>query len=274
MAYILGLIFADGYIGQRTISIILQNQDQYLLKQVLKKIIMPNEKIWLGNRNNAKVMCISSIEMVKDIVKIFKKDKKYLRRKLPVIPKKYLPDFMRGLWDGDGCVRWDKVAKGYRSHLSSGSLVFLEQIKDVLQQYNSCIKGRIDRMERCQGTPICGHFLKKDCVNYQLSLGINDTRRLRDFMYSTPSKLRMTRKYKKFLDAGKICLAPKDRRAIYWKFYIARKYVRQLNMKSLKEWEKYCIANKKPENIPSAPHLIYREWSGYRDWLGYADKKQ
>lgn len=268
MAYVLGLMFADGYIGQRTIVIVLQNNDQYLLKQILRKIRKPNEKLSLGRNGNARVMCISSIDMVKDVVKIFEKDKKYLRHNLPLVPKKYLPDFIRGLWDGDGSVSWDSHGSYYRSSLSSGSLIFLKQIRKVLQINISDISGHIEKILHYKDDPICGHFLKGDSVTYELRFGVNDTRRLRDFMYSTPSDLKMIRKYKKFLDAGEICLARKDRRKTYWGFYYARRYVRKLKLKNLKEWERYCISGNKPEFIPSAPHLIFKEWKGYRNWFG------
>jgi hypothetical protein len=38
------------------------------------------------------------------------------------------------------------------------------------------------------------------------------------------------------------------------------------------EWEKYRKSGKKPENIPSAAPLIYKEyWIGFPDWLGYEE---
>lgn len=268
MAYILGIMFADGHIRHKTMNIVLQNKDQYLLKQILRKIIIPNEKIWLGRNGNARVMWICSVDMVKDIVKIFEKDKKYLRHNFPKIPKKYLPDFIRGLWDGDGCVWWSSDSSAYLSALSGGSIVFLSQVMKVLRNNIGDFSGHIEKALHYKGDPICGHFLKKDSITYQLCLGVNDTRRLRDFMYSTPSDLKMIRKYKKFMAAGKVRLANKDRRKTYWGFNVARRYVRKLNLKNLKEWERYCISGNKPEFIPSGPHKIFREWKGYKDWLG------
>ena len=50
-------------------------------------------------------------------------------------------------------------------------------------------------------------------------------------------------------------------------FEEARKYVRTLNLKSVREWEEY--RKQKPDNIPSLPKNIYNtEWIGWGDWLG------
>ena len=37
-----------------------------------------------------------------------------------------------------------------------------------------------------------------------------------------------------------------------------------------KKWKEYCKSDKKPEDIPSNPNLVYKDkgWDGYPDWLG------
>jgi|GEM_PF-1935590 len=52
-------------------------------------------------------------------------------------------------------------------------------------------------------------------------------------------------------------------------FEQAREFVRLMKLKGQKEWNDFCKSGKKPSNIPSSPHHIYKEkWKGYRDWLG------
>lgn len=56
----------------------------------------------------------------------------------------------------------------------------------------------------------------------------------------------------------------------YQSFIKARSYVQSLNLKSQRDWLKYCKSKEKPMDIPSAPHIVYKGngWIGYGDWLG------
>jgi hypothetical protein len=49
----------------------------------------------------------------------------------------------------------------------------------------------------------------------------------------------------------------------------ARAYVRELGLKSQREWFDYC-RGKKPPDISSNPNLTYsnKGWAGFADWLG------
>lgn len=58
-------------------------------------------------------------------------------------------------------------------------------------------------------------------------------------------------------------------------FEEARDFVRSLNLKGTDEWKLYFNWNVadfglKPANIPSSPHIYYKDkgWKGYGDWLG------
>jgi superfamily II DNA or RNA helicase len=49
----------------------------------------------------------------------------------------------------------------------------------------------------------------------------------------------------------------------------ARDFVRKLGLKNTGEWREYCRSGKRPSDIPSNPHNIYRkQWRGFGDWLG------
>lgn len=46
-------------------------------------------------------------------------------------------------------------------------------------------------------------------------------------------------------------------------------YVRNLGIKSCKEWQKYCDLGDKPSDIPHSPQKIYKdEWQGWNYFLG------
>ena len=56
----------------------------------------------------------------------------------------------------------------------------------------------------------------------------------------------------------------------YRSFKEAREFVRLLNLKSANEWRKYCKSGKKPDDIPSHLHIIFKNkgWKGWGDFLG------
>lgn len=56
----------------------------------------------------------------------------------------------------------------------------------------------------------------------------------------------------------------------YLTFSEAKKYTQKLNLKSAKEWDKYCKENILPENIPISPSSVYSKagWISWGDWLG------
>ena len=51
-------------------------------------------------------------------------------------------------------------------------------------------------------------------------------------------------------------------------FEEARKFVKTLNLKNVKEWFAYCKSSSKPKYIPYHPEGIYDEWVNWGDWLG------
>lgn len=58
----------------------------------------------------------------------------------------------------------------------------------------------------------------------------------------------------------------------YRSFKQARAFVRDLKLKSVREWQNYIKADMKPDDIPDAPDQIYANdgWAGWGDWLGTA----
>ncbi len=66
-------------------------------------------------------------------------------------------------------------------------------------------------------------------------------------------------------------LAPKD--LTYRPFPEARAFVQALGLKNSVEWRDYCRSGRKPADIPSTPHMVYKtEWRGLGDWLGIVSR--
>jgi len=56
----------------------------------------------------------------------------------------------------------------------------------------------------------------------------------------------------------------------YLPFEEARAFIHTINLKSQRYWSDYSKSDKKPYNIPKAPHKTYKNegWISYGDWLG------
>ena len=77
---------------------------------------------------NAAHFCIASQTLVDDLKKLSISYRKSLNENLPVVPKKYIKDFIRGIVDGDGSIGIDK--KGSPSIGVSGGKIVLTFIRD------------------------------------------------------------------------------------------------------------------------------------------------
>jgi hypothetical protein len=105
------------------------------------------------------------------------------------IPDIYYPDFLRGLFDGDGTIYgfWDKDWPNclrYSVGFTSASHLFLQW----LQTSNSRLAFTLPGTLRLSGRA------------YILSYGKADSRKLFSFMYYTKNVPKLNRKYQKFID--------------------------------------------------------------------------
>lgn len=214
MAYILGFWFADGSLqnkkGSKTFSITQHKDDKYILEDILCKMGSdhPITKI-----RDCFDFTIGSKVIFDDIVRLGGKMKKSMDMEFPNVPKEYLADFIRGYFDGDGCIYVSKDNKRCCGTFVSGSLNFLKKLNEILSIYlpmynngaNIKYGGRI-KVVKERMTWIGGKYCKFR-ENYRLELSRNDMRRLRDFMYVDPNCMKLKRKYQKMLLTGELkCL--------------------------------------------------------------------
>lgn len=132
-AYFLGLLYADGnnYTKHGRIAISLQEEDKYILDR-FNQVIQSNRSLTLRERNSKNSKHKNQYRL--DIVNRYMSDKlnllgcinaKSLTLKFPTeqqVPTHLLRHFIRGLWDGDGCISVltsDTHKRYFRSSITS-----------------------------------------------------------------------------------------------------------------------------------------------------------
>jgi hypothetical protein len=107
-AYILGMWSADGCINHRAINLWLQESDEDILIKI-RNLASPDSPIsykrGYKNTKAQKGLCIYNTELLRSLssYNIIPKKSKVVNP--PVLPPELTRHFIRGLFDGDGCVR-------------------------------------------------------------------------------------------------------------------------------------------------------------------------
>lgn len=179
MAYILGLWFADGCIyGGKMFDITLHNKDKYILKQIAKEIGFEGKLYDYVDRQASRIN-FSCVVIYNDIIALGGKERKSLDMDFPEIPKEFLPDFIRGYFDGDGCIMQLKN-KRVNSAFTCGSKKFLDTLHKILKEEAGIEGGSYD----------------PSCVS--LKFGKKDSLKLGNYMYRDNPELFLLRKRNKF----------------------------------------------------------------------------
>lgn len=102
-AYILGFIYADGYIesNERTLTLNINKKDKDILLKIKNEIGCTNE-IRKSSTNNCIRLYLSSVDLVGDLKKIGISRSKTHTIKFPEIDEDLMRHFIRGYFDGDG----------------------------------------------------------------------------------------------------------------------------------------------------------------------------
>jgi hypothetical protein len=105
-------------------DITLHKKDKYILKQVAKELEYEGNLYDYVDRQAARLN-FSCVVIYKDIEALGGTERKSLTVEFPEVPQRYLHDFIRGYFDGDGCIM---RLKGNRinSAFTCGSKQFLD----------------------------------------------------------------------------------------------------------------------------------------------------
>lgn len=135
-AYWLGFLYADGYISYKGyIRIALQEQDLDHIKKFRTAIDANEIEIkYVKKTKSYKIDCCS-IKMIRDLTKLGCCQNKSLILKFPTIdqvPINLINHFMRGYFDGDGCISFSNNTPSFSI---LGTKNFLNKYEDVLIQH-------------------------------------------------------------------------------------------------------------------------------------------
>jgi len=129
MAYFLGWLYSDGNVSKefRNFSLHIGLKDSYIL-EIFKKYLRSNHPIKIYK--NSATLTIYSRIMCEKLKNLGCTPKKSLHLEFPKVPRDYLRHFIRGFFDGDGSIHFNKPNTIKISFL--GTKPFLKSLQKLL----------------------------------------------------------------------------------------------------------------------------------------------
>ncbi len=188
-AYILGFIAADGCNSKQrnSLTIGINNRDAEVLNFIKRELEADNPLKSMVTPDMVK-LDIHSTKICKDLEKIGIVQNKSKIIEFPIIEDDYLSHFIRGYFDGDGCVTIRKRQNKDRIAfiISSGSLLFIEKMELLLREKCSLSHKKI--------------YSYKTSTCYNLEYGaVGEVKKLFNYLYND-SCFHLSRKYDKFIN--------------------------------------------------------------------------
>lgn len=196
MSYILGFFAADGSMlknNRGACFIEFKICDLDLLEKI-REALRSNHKISKIISNNKKWkniyrLQIGSKDIFKDLEKIGFSQAKTKNLNFPTIPNEYLSDFIRGYFDGDGCISYGYYKTKGRS-----------KKKFIFSTRFTCGDERfLKTLQNHLSLKLNGGFIVSKERGYELVYSHKDSLALFDVMYNNiPRCIFLDRKYQKF----------------------------------------------------------------------------
>jgi hypothetical protein len=185
MAYILGFTITDGCIYQRQNQISYGIKDKEILEFIRDKIsptrpirykFNPIDKYHATTRECYELKITINLEAMMRLKTLGVFAKKTGFEVCPDVPEKYFGDFLRGVFDGDGCLYYNKCNKAF---------IFTIICKN--KQFLNDINSRINNIAHIY------HYKAKDVYRLTICKQI-DLRNIRNLLYSN-NNFKLQRKY-------------------------------------------------------------------------------
>ena len=193
MAYVLGLIATDGCVSRSgVVSLCINDKD---LIEKVKDIMGSAHKIkYYGHQEGLYSFSFSRQKLCVDLSWLGVFPNKSLNIRFPDVPDAFLTDFIRGVFDGDGSVYFEK--KNPRFPLRS---IFLSSSKDFIITLESKLQGL--------GMPkrVIYEQKTKNAISYKFRYSHYNSIKLFNLLYNKVKHkgLFLARKYNKFLEGMK-----------------------------------------------------------------------
>jgi len=202
MAYVLGFFAADGNMLHT------KRGGYYISFHITDRIVLQKMRTAMGSTHKIAVrqdkrpnyktgyrLQIGSREMYADLLGLGFTPNKSKTLRMPAVPREHFGDFVRGYFDGDGCVYFKKLKVTDRkkekwifsSRFTAGSRTFLDPLLGELHAHG--VNG--------------GFIVKKKVSGFELVLSHRDSLALYRLMYDTmaATSIYLPRKRNKFLTA-------------------------------------------------------------------------
>jgi intein-encoded DNA endonuclease-like protein len=189
-AYYLGLLYADGNVTNNVLSISLQEKDKDILEKFKEHLKYTGPLLSInksGNRQNQIKLSITSPKLVTDLLKHGLYPNKGTTLMFPsTIPEKLQHHFIRGYFDGDGCVYANDKSKDYLFSML-GPENFLINVQNILINNLAINRTKLYNPKNCKIT-------KLHVLTYQGKQNLN---KISSFIYFKATVF-LERKYIKF----------------------------------------------------------------------------
>ena len=179
MAYILGFWYADGCIyGGKMFDITLHKKDKYIIKKIAQELDYQGPILDYVDRQACRINFSCKV-IYNDLIALGGTERKSKILQFPNIPIEFLPDFIRGYFDGDGSV-YNVKGKRINTNFACGSNKFLQSLLQLLKKEAGIEGGSIS------------------IANQSLTFGKKDSIKLGNYIYQNNPELYLLRKYEKF----------------------------------------------------------------------------
>jgi hypothetical protein len=229
-AYILGLIISDGYVDDYT-KLTFTSKDIELV-EIFKKELKSEHKLAkydVFDKRTKKIytrysLQIASKEIVSDLCKLGIHSNKSFNCAMPNIPKEYFWHFIRGVFDGDGCISKEKIKKEGALRFS---IIGSENLISIIKkEFISCglsdTKISVNKYHSNDGRLVTIHYYS-----------YNDLSLLKEKIYQESENLKLSRKYDLFQTLKEYKIGTYDRtdklRNIEMYNYITNEYIKTFN---------------------------------------------
>lgn len=130
MAYILGFITADGNVAKDAQFVSIAQKEKYILEKI-REVIGSNQPLYKNKKTGVYNLNLNSKILKNDLIQTHGiEPNKSSTIKFPNVPDQYKSHFIRGFFDGDGYVNYDK----YTVTFVGGSRVFMIQLLKELER--------------------------------------------------------------------------------------------------------------------------------------------